>query len=82
MRRNNYDSIHSISIADVIVAIEGQPALTECAQSSDACYLDGHCALKNNWKYINDSIYGLLMQVSIADMNRPLAGHTKLKQLY
>jgi FeS assembly SUF system regulator len=75
-------SIKAISIADVIVAIEGRPALTECAQSSNICYLDHQCALKNNWKYINESIYTLLMQVSIADMNRPLAGHAGLTQLY
>ncbi|MCH9643717.1 MAG: SUF system Fe-S cluster assembly regulator [Gammaproteobacteria bacterium] len=64
--------INDITIIDVIEAIEGPPALTECSQGDDICSFDHSCVLKHNWTYINRSIYKFLESVSIADMNQPL----------
>ena len=64
-------SANEISVADVIEAIEGRLALTECSQAGTLCHLDQSCAFKNNWTHINQSIYKVLSDVSIADMGRP-----------
>src|SRR3989338_9246437 len=38
-----------ITVADVIVAIEGIPALTECAAGKHLCSQETICSVRNNW---------------------------------
>jgi FeS assembly SUF system regulator len=61
----------AISIADVIHALEGPLAMTECSTAQGACVQEPHCAVRANWQRINDSIHGALAQVSLEDMVMP-----------
>jgi FeS assembly SUF system regulator len=61
-----------ITIADILEAIEGPPAITECSSSHSQCDVESHCALRGNWQLINHSIYITLNKISLADMQRPL----------
>lgn len=64
----------AISIAEVIMAMEGPIALTDCIEGGgDACQFHAHCALSSNWSRINDAIYRALQDVSIKEMSAPLA---------
>src|SRR5687767_13252096 len=49
-----------ITIADVIVSLEGPIGLTECAAHAEACGLEGICPTKTHWKKINDTVLGAL----------------------
>lgn len=60
-----------ITIAEIVTAIEGQLAMTECCVSAN-CMLDSLCAVKENWKIINKIILNALAGVTLSDMIRPL----------
>ena len=63
-----------ISVADIIAALEGPLALTECSASAPGlCDLEPVCPVRSNWRKINDVVREALDQLSLADMSRPLA---------
>lgn len=57
---------HEISIADVVGAIEGSIAMTECCDDRDCIVSD--CSLPPHWQIINSAIQTALGAVTIADM--------------
>jgi FeS assembly SUF system regulator len=57
-----------ISIADIVVAMEGPIGMTECSAHSGACGHEPHCGVRVNWQRINHAIAGALASVSLADM--------------
>ena len=57
-----------ISIAEVIAAIEGPIALTECVSSESHCDQEVHCVVKTNWERINSAVYHALDEVKLSDM--------------
>lgn len=62
----------SISVSDIINAIDGRVALTDCALGDTTCSLIGHCELRGNWQYINNQISQLLSQISMLDMQKSI----------
>ncbi len=60
-----------ISIAQIIDALEGPVALTECSSQSSHCAQEAHCSVRGNWQRINDVIRHALEEVSLAEMIRP-----------
>lgn len=62
-----------ISIADIIAAMEGEWALTECCTDKKLCTLESVCALKGNWRKLNHLVFSMLNRVSISDMLTPLS---------
>lgn len=70
-----YELAHSaaeISVADVILALEGPIALTECSEHSDhECSYEAFCRVRENWRRINRAVRGALEDITIADMARP-----------
>ena len=71
-----------INLADIIAAVDGSPALTECCQIQNGCIHDAHCALRGNWQFINQLITDVLSQFSLADLKQPLVlRHRGLVQL-
>lgn len=67
--------VQAITLADIVSAIEGNVAMTECCMSENLCVLDSLCALKENWKMINKMILKTLASLTLADMMRPLTEH-------
>lgn len=62
---------HAISVADVVQAIEGPVALTECALGKGNCTLERDCATRANWRLISRAVRVALEAVSLADMALP-----------
>lgn len=60
-----------ISIADVVVAIEGPIGMTECSVQAGACGHEPHCGVRVNWQRINLAIADALAGVTLADMVPP-----------
>ncbi len=61
-----------ISIAAVITAIEGAPALTQCSTDAHVlCDLEGRCPVRGNWSKINDRVTAALKDLSLMDMTTP-----------
>jgi FeS assembly SUF system regulator len=58
-----------LTIADVISAIEGPIALTECSTQQSVCDLASTCGLKTNWSYLNQIVTNMFEQITLADMS-------------
>ena len=58
-----------ISVAEVIHAVDGPIALTECIHdSSGECDLEASCPARGSWQVINDVVRRALSSVSLADV--------------
>jgi FeS assembly SUF system regulator len=57
-----------ISAADIIDALEGPVAITECSSAGGACTLEEYCRVGHAWQRINLSIRRALQQVTLADL--------------
>lgn len=62
---------NNITVADVIAAMEGDLAMTECCESIGLCTIDSMCALRENWRKINSMIHAMLSKVTILNMMAP-----------
>jgi len=60
-----------ISVRDIIVALEGPIALTECNLEHSQCEQQEHCATRSNWKVINQAVHHALNGITLADMSEP-----------
>jgi FeS assembly SUF system regulator len=63
----------AISVAEIITALEGPIALTECVSSDSHCEQESHCSIQTNWDRINNAVYTALDEVKLADMLIPNA---------
>lgn len=57
-----------ISVAEVIAAIEGPIAMTECSVEDGLCSQEDSCELRGNWQRISLAVTEALHQVSLAEM--------------
>ena len=58
----------AINMADLIAAVDGQIALTNCHSEENPCELLKRCSTKHSWQVINTAIYQALKSVSLSDM--------------
>ena len=64
---------HQISVIDIIAAIEGPMALTECSTDvSGLCNLELSCPIKSNQRIINQAVRGVLEKITLSDLVQPL----------
>jgi FeS assembly SUF system regulator len=63
-----------ISVAEIVTAIEGPIALTECSTDTvGLCDLEHSCPTKANQRVITEVMRGALEKVALADLARPMA---------
>ena len=64
---------HQIGIHEVIEAIEGPIAVTECSdESADSfCEYETNCGVRANWQRINHAVHDALANITLADMALP-----------
>ena len=60
-----------ISAAEILDALEGPLAITECSSAVGLCELESWCRVGGAWQRINVSIREALEEVSLADLQRP-----------
>ena len=60
----------SITAAEIIDALEGPVAITECSADNGACELEAYCRVGRAWQRINLSIREALDHVTLADLQR------------
>ena len=61
-----------ISVADMITAIDGPIALTECSSNvTELCDIESSCPVRKNWQVISQVVREALEQLTLADMRRP-----------
>jgi FeS assembly SUF system regulator len=66
-----------ISVAEVVQALEGPIALTECSGSSTGvCSLEQGCLVRANWRTISAAVRSALEHISLAALAQPLPPHS------
>lgn len=68
---------NTITIVDIIDALDGGTGLTECSHSSGLCSLEQRCALHSNWKFISQTIRNTLQTIGLDDLIQKQ--HSKLE---
>jgi FeS assembly SUF system regulator len=71
-----------ISIAEIIDAMEGPVALTECSSMPGLCEQESSCSIRGNWQRINQAVRHALEQVSLAEMAQPVKHPIRLEALH
>jgi FeS assembly SUF system regulator len=63
----------SITVAEVIVALDGPIALTACIEDGPGgCEIEALCPARANWQRINDAIRSALDGITMAEMAQAL----------
>jgi len=70
-----------ISVAEVIAAIEGPIAMTECSVEEGLCAQEDNCGLRSNWQRISLAVAQALRDVSLAEMSAPVGSTTNPLQI-
>ena len=58
----------SITIGDVIGALEGPIGMTECSTSPGSCEQETSCPVRINWQRISHAVRGALQKIPLSDM--------------
>ena len=58
-----------ISVAEVIEAMEGPIALTECAGDDCGCAFEPSCAVGKPWQKINKAVNNVLQNINLSEMS-------------
>jgi len=62
--------VEDISVANIIEAIEGPIALTDCIEEAGLdCFLESTCPCKENWKRVNTAVRNALAAIPLSQMN-------------
>ncbi len=70
-----------ISVAEIIAAIEGPIAMTECSVEEGLCAQEAICSLRGNWQRISVAIAKAMQGVSLAEMAQPVKSATAPLQI-
>jgi FeS assembly SUF system regulator len=60
-----------ITLARVIIAVDGPIGITECSTLPGLCSHEAACAVRANWMKVNRVIYEALQQITLSDMAKP-----------
>lgn len=60
-----------LSVADMITALDGPLAITQCNLGPSVCDLERSCAVKSPWLVINRVVHNALASVTLADLASP-----------
>jgi FeS assembly SUF system regulator len=60
-----------ITVAEIVEALEGPIALTECAQGAQACGLEATCVAKAGWDPVSRAIHGALASLPLSAIAPP-----------
>jgi FeS assembly SUF system regulator len=61
-----------ISVAEIILALEGPIAVTECGAAPKMCELEHSCPCSNNWRIISRALRDALENLPLSDLLAPL----------
>jgi FeS assembly SUF system regulator len=60
-----------ISMAEIVAALEGPIAITECVSVDSDCSHEALCPARGNWQRINEAVRAALEGISLAEMTLP-----------
>jgi len=69
---------HSISALEIIRAMEGPVALTECSADHNDCEIASACQMQSKWQIINLAIRRALSELSLAELSKPIQSNMNI----
>ncbi len=60
-----------ISAAQIVEALEGPIALTECTQGHQSCELEATCLARSSWDPVSRAVHGALSQLPLSSISLP-----------
>jgi FeS assembly SUF system regulator len=60
-----------INVAEMITALDGPLALTQCTAGPSLCDLETRCAIRTPWQVINEVVHNALASITLADLINP-----------
>jgi FeS assembly SUF system regulator len=64
-------SADRITVAEIVEALEGPIALTECSQGPQACVLEATCVARAGWDPVSRAIHGALSSLPLSAIAPP-----------
>lgn len=64
-------SAEGVKVSEIIAALEGPIALTECSIHDGNCSIETDCGVRAHWQVINSAVHNALDNVTLADLCRP-----------
>ena len=61
-----------ISLIEIVEAMEGPLAITECSHQESQCGIAQQCGMRSNWRLINDVVADALRGFTLAQMLHPI----------
>ena len=61
----------AVSLIEIVEAMEGPLAMTECSQHESHCGIAHQCGVRANWRLINDVVADALRGFTLAQMIAP-----------
>jgi FeS assembly SUF system regulator len=58
----------AITLADIVEAVEGPIALTQCVDTHDCCY-EAACSVKPHWPMVNQALRGALAGIPLTQLS-------------
>lgn len=74
-------SIETISLWDVIAAIQGEVVISRCTSGGALCDKIGQCAVQSHWVVLNHLLQNLLKSIRFDQLQRPLGEHPLLQSM-
>lgn len=66
-------SAAEISVAEIVAALEGPIALTECGSDDSSCNVQSGCGVRGHWQIISSAIRDALDGVTLEQLTLPAA---------
>lgn len=57
-----------VKLSEILRAVEGALAFTECVESPDICYRSGKCVARDIWEEASQQFNNMLNSITLADM--------------
>jgi len=70
-------SPQEVRLSEIIRAVEGTLAFTECVESPDICYRSGSCVAHKIWEEASNQFNNMLDSITLADMLQRHKGKPK-----
>lgn len=71
----------SISLFEIVEAMEGPLGMTECSTHTGTCELEPSCGARANWRRVNDVVAEALRAVTLAQMLEPPPQPTSTRRI-
>ena len=70
-----------ISFGEIVKAVEGHPAITECATSPSVCDKSDSCVCRDIWTQLSEKVMQMLESITLQDMVKKQIEKHKSKSL-